>query len=142
VSGPEGSAADAGSGTAAQRAERVRDSYRRQTGEVPALIEDRIAVAQRTGRLEAIEAIEALRQALIAENQLGEKNQQLVHFGQLVVLAQGDLARRHAAAARRAGATPAELMGVAETALITAGIPAYNLGMSVLTELFATDERA
>lgn len=121
--------------------ERVRRSYRRQSGGVPAPIEDRIAVAEGTGRLEAIESIEALRQELVTENPLGPKMQQLVHFGQLVVLAHGDLARRHAAAARRAGATPAELVGVAETALITAGIPAYNLGIGVLAELLATGER-
>lgn len=128
-------------GMAAERGERVRRSYRDQSGGVPAPIEERIAVAERTGRLEAIESIEALREVLLTESPLGPRNQQLVHFGQLVVLAQGDLARRHAAAARRAGATPAELVGVAETALITAGIPAYNLGISVLAELLATGER-
>jgi len=141
MSGAEGSAGDAGPETAAEPAERVRSSYRGQPGGVPAPVEDRIAVAQRTGRLEAIEAIEALRLVLLTENPLGSKSRQLVHFGQLVVLAQGDLARRHAAAARRAGATPAELVGVVETALITAGVPAYNLGMSVLAEVLATDER-
>jgi hypothetical protein len=42
-----------------------------------------------------------------------------------------------AAAARRAGATPPELVGVVETALFTAGMPAYELGMAVLADLLA-----
>lgn len=125
----------------ADPAERIRRGYVRLMGHVPASIEERIAVAQRTGRLDAVESIEALRRVLLTENALGPKHQQLVHFGQLVVLAREDLARGHAAAAQRAGATPAELMGVVETALITAGVPAYSLGVRIVAELLEIDQR-
>ncbi len=96
-------------------------------------------VAALAGRLEAVEVIEALRRALITENPLRAKQQQLVHFGQLVVLGERQLASLHGAAARRAGATPAELVGVVETALIAAGLPAYTLGLSALAELLNAD---
>lgn len=94
-------------------------------------------VAELTGRLEAIEAIDALRRELVKESPLGPRYQPLVHFGQLVVLGHADLALYHSAEARRAGATPSELTGVAETALITAGMPAYKLRIAVLDELLA-----
>lgn len=46
----------------------------------------------------------------------------------------------HARAARRAGASLAELVGVAEFALITGGMPSYGLGVAILSEL-AEEER-
>ena len=109
------------------------------SGHIPSPPGPLIDMAELTGRLEAIEAIHALRRALVTENPLGARNQPLVHFGQLVVLGHGDLALHHASTARRAGATPTELVGVVETALVTAGMPAYKLGMSVLGELFADE---
>lgn len=118
----------------AARAEAVRDRYRRVFGAVPAGIEDRLAVAQATGRLDAVEAIEALRGALLAGNPLEPRVQQLVHFAQLVALGQEGPARLHARAARRAGASPAELVGVAETSLITSGMPAYGLAIGIIAE--------
>ncbi len=96
-------------------------------------------LAELTGHLEAVEAVQALRRALVTDNPLGQKIQQLVHFGQLVVLGHHDLALSHAATARRAGATPSELIGVVETAQITAGMPAYNLGIAVLGHLLPGD---
>ncbi len=106
-------------------------------GSIPAPLEPSAELAELTGRLEAVEAIEALRRALLTENPLGPKSQQLVHFGQLVVLGHADLALRHAAAARRSGATPKELIGVVETALVTAGMPAYRLGIALLEKVLA-----
>src|SRR5919108_135981 len=87
------------------------------------------------GRPELIEAIEALRAVAIADNPLGLRVQQLVQFGQLLVLGQEGPARLHAAAALRHGASVAELLGVAETAFITAGVPAFSLGVRVIDEL-------
>ena len=114
--------------SAAERPERLAVPL----GEVPLPIEPEASLA---GRLEAVEVIGALRRALVTENPLGAKQQQLVHFGQLVVLGERESAGVHGAAARRAGATPAELVGVVETALMTAGLPAYSLGLSALAEL-------
>jgi 4-carboxymuconolactone decarboxylase len=45
-------------------AQAVRDRYRAMFGEVPTGIEQRLRVAQSTGRLPAVEVIEELRQAL------------------------------------------------------------------------------
>ncbi len=54
----------------AGRAEAVRDRYRKVFGHVPAAIDDRLSVAEATGRRGAVEAIDALRRALLAENPL------------------------------------------------------------------------
>ena len=94
------------------------------------------------GRAVAIQAIDALRRVVITESPLGAKQQQLVQFAQLLVLGEQQLAPLHADAARRAGATAAELIGVVETALITAGLPAYTLGIDTLNELLNDDREA
>ena len=119
----------------AGRAEAVRDRYRSVFGAVPASIEDRIAVAEATGRLEAVETIETLRRVLLAENPLGARTQQLVHFAQLVALGREGPARLHARGALRAGASTTDLVGVAETSLVTAGMPAYSLAVAIVAEL-------
>ena len=91
------------------------------------------------GRPDAVEAIDALHRVVIAESPLSPKQQQMVQFAQLLVLGERHLAGVHARRARSAGATPAELIGVAETALLTAGLPAYNLGVSTVNELLQDD---
>lgn len=120
----------------AAAAARMRKEYTELFGRVPALVSQRLAMAELTGRLEAIEVIEEVRNVLIANNPLGPRRQQLVHFGQLIVLGDRDAATRHAAACRKNGASPAELIGVIETAFITAGVPAYNLGIDILHGLY------
>jgi 4-carboxymuconolactone decarboxylase len=115
--------------------EAIRDSYRELTGGVPESIEARLRVAGATGREAAVASVEATRRALIMENPLGRRVGQIVHFAQLVALQRGAPARLHARAALRAGATLAELTGAAELALITAGMPAYSLGIEICAEL-------
>jgi 4-carboxymuconolactone decarboxylase len=119
----------------AEREEAIRDRYRDAFGTVPASIEDRLAVAAAAGRLEAVESIETLRRTLLADNPLEPRVQQLVHFGQLVVLGHAGPARLHARGARRTGASYSDLVGVAETALVTAGMPAYGLAIEILADL-------
>jgi alkylhydroperoxidase/carboxymuconolactone decarboxylase family protein YurZ len=46
----------------------------------------------------------------------------------------------HAQGALRAGATLVDLVGVAETSLVTAGIPAYALAIEIIAELLDTEE--
>lgn len=118
----------------------IRAGYVELTGSVPAGIEARLALGERTGRSRAVSVVEALRAELILANPLGRKTGQLVHFGQLLALGKAGPARLHARAARRAGATLEELVGVAELALITAGMPAYSLGVEVLSELAAEED--
>lgn len=125
----------------AESLQRIRQSYTDLTGAVPAAIEARLLLAESVGRQGAVEAIEAMRRELIMDNPLGRKMGQLVHFGQLLALGKGGPARLHARAARRAGASLAELTGVAELALITAGMPAYSLGVEILSELMDEEPR-
>lgn len=136
---------DAGAGRAdagAGRAEAVRDRYREVFGTVPSGIEQRIAVATVADRMEAVEEIEELRRVLLAGNPLEARVQQLVHFGQLVALGRDQPARLHARGAVRAGATIADLVGVAETSLVTAGMPAYALAIEIIGELLDADSGA
>lgn len=124
-----------------ERAEVIRDRYRRVFGAVPPGIEERVALAQAAGRLDAVETIEELRRVLLAENPLGPKTQQLVHFAQLVALGREGPARLHAQGALRAGASITELVGVAETSLVTAGMPAYALAVAIIAELNRAQSR-
>jgi 4-carboxymuconolactone decarboxylase len=115
--------------------QRLGGTYHEMLGEVPPHVRERWAAVADLGRPELIEAIEALRAVAIAQNPMGLRVQQLVQFGQLLVLGQEGPARLHAAAALRHGASLAELLGVAETAFITAGVPAFSLGVRVIDEL-------
>lgn len=120
----------------------IRQSYRELTGSVPEGIERRLELAAATERLGSVAAVEAMRRALIMDNPLGLRQGQVVHFSQLVALGKGGPARLHARAARRAGATLPELMGAVELALITSGMPAYSLGVEVLSELLIEERTA
>lgn len=95
-------------------------------------------VADRHGRSDLVRLIEELRIKAIHENTLGLKVQQLVQFGQLVALGKKPGAEIHARAALKAGATVEDLLGVAETAFITGGVPAYSLGIEIIEGLEAS----
>lgn len=125
-------------GSLPERAEAIRDRYREAFATVPAGIEDRIDVAEATGRLEAVEAIEELRRVLLAGNPLEARVQQLVHFAQLIALGRAGPARLHARGAVHAGAVLSDLVGVAETSLVTSGMPAYALAIEIIAELAGT----
>ncbi|MFJ5547552.1 carboxymuconolactone decarboxylase family protein [Streptomyces sp. NPDC093225] len=121
-------------GTPSSRAEAVRDRYRATLGTVPGGVQERLRLAEEFGRLPTEEAIAALRHIVLTDNPLGARVQQLVHFGQLLALGREHPARIHAQGALHAGAGIADLVGVAETALITAGVPAYALGCEIIAE--------
>ncbi|MBS1694801.1 MAG: carboxymuconolactone decarboxylase family protein [Actinobacteria bacterium] len=118
----------------------IRDRYRVTYGSVPPGIEDRLRVASALGRLATEDAFAALRHLVLDDNPLGNRVQQLVHVGQLLVLGRADAARLHARGAIHAGAGLSDLVGVAETALITGGAPAYALGIAIVAELLPADE--
>lgn len=124
----------------AERTEAVRDRYRSTLGAVPGGVEDRLRVARTFGRLPTEEALAALRHIVLTDSPLGERVQQLVHFGQLLTLGRADPARLHARGALHAGASVADLVGVAETALITSGVPAYALGIEIIAEFLPAEE--
>lgn len=118
---------------------RIRQRYESLLGQVPESIERRFDLARRSARETSLIAIEDLREELIRNNPLGQKTQQLVHFGQLLALGRLDPAKLHARACIQAGATLEELIGVVETALITSGMPSYSAGLEIIYELFPTD---
>ncbi|MEU1037104.1 carboxymuconolactone decarboxylase family protein [Streptomyces sp. NPDC005551] len=122
----------------ARRAEAVRARYRSTLGGVPDGVRDRLRLARDFDRLPTEEALAALRHIVLTENPLGARVQQLVHFGQLLSLGREHPARIHAQGALHAGATVVDLIGVAETALITSGVPAYALGTEIVIDLLAT----
>ena len=115
--------------------QRLGATYHAMLGEVPPHVRERWAAVAALGRPELIEAIEGLRAVAIGNNALGMRLQQLVQFGQLLVLGQEGPARLHAAAALRHGASLSDLLGVVETAFVTAGVPAFSLGVRLLDEL-------
>ncbi len=123
----------------AEKAEKqdISGRYEATFGVLPPSVAARMALSEAAGRSAATEAIENLRGVLLAKNALGAKVQQLVHFAQLLALGAKEPARLHAAAAARAGATLEELVGVAETSLITAGMPAYAMAMELIGEVVA-----
>ncbi|WP_454914926.1 carboxymuconolactone decarboxylase family protein [Xanthobacter sediminis] len=98
-------------------------------------------VTDRHGRSDVARLLEELRVKAIHESRLELKVQQLVHFGQLVALGKKPGAAHHAEAALKAGATVDDLLGVAETALLTGGVPAYSLGIEIISELEAARPR-
>ncbi|MFE5768620.1 carboxymuconolactone decarboxylase family protein [Streptomyces sp. NPDC056485] len=126
----------------ARRAEAVRDRHRTTLGAVPAGVEARLGLALAHGRLHTEEALAELRHIVLTDSALGARVQQLVHFGQLLALGRADPARIHARGALHAGADVADLIGVAETALITAGVPAYALGIETIAGLVEAETEA
>jgi len=118
-----------------ERAQAVRERYLAMFDSVPAGIETRLQVAEQAGRMAAVETIEDLRRALLSENPLDARTQQLVHFAQLIALGREGPARLHARGALHAGATLTDLVGVAETSLVTSGMPAYGLAVDIVHEI-------
>ncbi|GAA3031341.1 hypothetical protein GCM10010519_67740 [Streptomyces lactacystinicus] len=117
------------------RTQAVRDRYRSTLATVPAGVQERLRLAREFGRLPTEEALAELRHIVLTDSPLGARVQQLVHFGQLLALGRAHPARIHARGALHAGAGITDLIGVAETALITAGVPAYALGTEIIAEL-------
>ena len=120
---------------ATQDVDLIRERYRVTYGAVPTGVDERLRVAAAFDRLPVEDAFATLRHRVLHENPLGGRVQQLVHFGQLLALGRSDPARLHARGALHAGASLADLVGVAETALITTGAPAYALGIEIVNEL-------
>jgi 4-carboxymuconolactone decarboxylase len=119
----------------AEGAARIRAIYAARGAQVPAPVEARMQLAELSGRMDALEAVENLKRALVAETALDAKTEQLIQFAQLLVLGHTAIAEHHARFARREGASMAELSSVVEHAVIAAGLPAYLQGMDILGRL-------
>ncbi len=114
--------------------EDIRANYRDLLGKVPDNIEKRLVLAEAADRTDAIAAIEAWREELLHRNALDRRTQQLVHFALLIGSGEEIPARLHATGALKAGATVRELFGVAETAAITGGMPAFSRAVDIITD--------
>ncbi|SHE60841.1 4-carboxymuconolactone decarboxylase [Ferrithrix thermotolerans DSM 19514] len=119
--------------------EDIKQRYESTFGKFPESVQKRFELAKLADRLESIFEVESLRKTLLAENPLPTKIQQLVHFGQLLALGAYEPAEMHAKAAVKAGATPAEMMGVLETTLITAGMPRFSKGVEIVAAIFVQE---
>ena len=120
--------------------EDIRANYRDLLGQVPSNIEKRLALAEAADRTDAIVAIEAWREELLHRNALDRRTQQLVHFALLIGSGEEIPARLHATGALKAGATMRELFGVAETAAITGGMPAFSRAVDIITDAITETE--
>ncbi len=92
-------------------------------------------IAEATGRLDALSAMEAYREAVLDRSPLPAKVQRLVHFGLTLAIAEEEAIAAHALSASKAGASLPELVGVCETAVIVLGMPAYTRGMRAVARL-------
>lgn len=104
-------------------------------GEVPAHARARWEIIAAAGRPDTVTVLEQLRATIISESPMELRVQQMVQFGQLVALRAEAPAKLHARAALRHGATIEELMGIVETAYLTAGITAFSMGVAIIGEL-------
>ncbi|TDJ67979.1 MAG: carboxymuconolactone decarboxylase family protein [Proteobacteria bacterium] len=111
-----------------------RADCRELFGHVPSKLKKRFALAEATGRTDAIAAIEAWREELLQRNPLDRKIHPLAYFALLIGASEADAARLHAQEALKAGATVCELFGVAETPAITDGMPAFSLAVEIFTD--------
>lgn len=130
-------ASDAGAALSPAERSRYDANYVALFGEVSENARRRWEVTERHGRSDVARLVEELRIKAIHESRLDLRTQQLVHFGQLVALGRKPAAEHHARAALKAGASVDDLLGVAETAFLTGGIPAYSLGIEIIAELEA-----
>ncbi|MGD9619215.1 MAG: carboxymuconolactone decarboxylase family protein [Mycolicibacterium sp.] len=110
-------------------------AYHDLFGEVPPHARRRWEILEAVGRGQTVIALENLRSLVISKSPLELRVQQLVQFGQLLVIRAEGPARLHARAAIRHGATLQELMAVSETAYLTGGITAFSLGVTIIGEL-------
>jgi len=115
----------------------IRGRYIDLLGHVPGNIETRLKLAEAAGRLNAFEAIEDWRAELLHNNPLDRKTQQLVHFALLIGSGDTMPAELHARGALKAGASIRELFGVAETAAVTGGMPAFSRAVRIIAEAVA-----
>ena len=118
--------------TVAPLADRA-DSYKEMIGFLPPRVEARLHL---TGALDPVilDMQEQVRMRAIDNDQFDPKQTQLMIFGMLVVEL-SDAAFMHGVAARKAGATWAELQAVVNLAYVFRGVSAANRGAEFITRI-------
>ncbi|MBD2001285.1 carboxymuconolactone decarboxylase family protein [Leptolyngbya sp. FACHB-541] len=117
----------------------IEKQFIERFGSIPSAVQTRLEVAEATGRLEALSALEAFRKITIDESPLTAKIQRLVHFGMTLAIAEDEAIAAHALSAHREGASLSELVGVCESAAIVLGMPAYTRGMRAVSKLLESE---
>jgi 4-carboxymuconolactone decarboxylase len=115
----------------------IEQKYRSLFGHVPPGIHRRIELAKMAERMEAIVAIEALRDRLIYQTNSTPAIQQLIHFSLLIGSKDWAPAKLHAVGALKAGVTFTDLWTVCETAAITGGMPMFSQAVEILSQAIA-----
>ena len=116
----------------------IAPDYEASFGFVPSGVEQRLALWESLDPA-FIEHVEAIRAVGTHPQAIDAQTAQLVTFA--LLLAQGSAgAKNHALAAKRLGATKAQLAEIVVLAYIQSGLGALNLGAQVVNELFAPRE--
>lgn len=113
-------------------------TYEQLVGFVPPRVAARFERAGEDN--EVLLAQERLRNLVMYPEALDQKTVQLVLFG-ILHSKLSDAAKLHGLAARRAGATWAELQAVIDLAFLFTGMSAANRGPAVLDEIAALEEK-
>lgn len=109
----------------------IKQRYKDLLGFVPEGIENRLELAKKTNRHNAIESIENFRKELISNTGSSPKFQQLIHFAMLIAINEVGPAKLHAKGALKAGATIEELMTICETGAVIGGMPVFQRGINI-----------
>lgn len=114
--------------------DKYRDSYEQLFGFIPPRVERRMEMGDELNP-GLLEAVEQARKAALYPPEFDLKTTQLMAFG--ILLSQlSNGAGLHAKAARRAGATRAELHAVVGLAHLYRGLSAFNLGVEMIDAAF------
>ena len=111
--------------------QKFRDSYVQLFGTLPALPQGRFAFSGDVNP-EFLRAAEELRAQAFYNKSFDVKTTQLILFGMLLVEHNQIAAQQHALAARKAGASWAELHTVIELATATGALYPFNQGSAML----------
>jgi len=112
--------------------------YEELIGFTPPRIHERIRLGLEVDP-DLLDQVERLRTAAMYPKALDLKTAQLILFAVLLSHV-APPAEYHARAAKRAGASKAELHAVAGLAFLFRGLPAFNLGAEVINKIFAEDK--
>ncbi|MBK0418896.1 carboxymuconolactone decarboxylase family protein [Leucobacter sp. CSA1] len=123
-----------------ERIEAYRRSYRDMLGFVPPRVAARFAQLE-TEDPELLLAQEALRARVVYTDELDQKTVQLILFA-ILASKLSDAAKLHGLAARRAGASDAELRAAIALAALFSGVSVNNRGPSLMADIDALEERS
>jgi alkylhydroperoxidase/carboxymuconolactone decarboxylase family protein YurZ len=112
----------------------IEADYEAMIGFVPEKIRQRLAVSEKIDP-DTMRLVERWRLAALTPDALDQKTVQLMSFA--ILLVQGSAAaRNHAYAAKKVGASAAELHAAAAIATLFRGIAAFNEAGGIIAETF------